>query len=131
MKDALPLSVVQSYQEPLQDTLPGTAFDMTRQRGTYAVAQAVATSKGCIAQPLACAEACHVTAYAILKAAELHKIQSWTGSILTDLQQQFSNKYEAIDFAFWVRTHLCITRRYQSWDPPAAPRTAVVAKWQL
>ena len=73
--DTLPLHVVQAYQRALEGiTLPETAFAMLRQRSPYAVADDVASISRYIAQPLACAEACYITAYAMLKSAELAKV---------------------------------------------------------
>ena len=75
VKDALPLHVIKPHQHPLEGiSLVDTGFAMLRQRSTYAVAQSVASSSGYIAQPLACAEACYMTGYAMLKSAHLYTV---------------------------------------------------------
>ena len=73
--DTLPLHVVQAYQCALEAmALRDTAFVVLRQRSPYAVADEVDSTSRCKVQPLACAEACYITAYAMLKSAELAKV---------------------------------------------------------
>ena len=81
--NTMPLHIVRAYQRALEGgTLPETAFGMLKQRSLYDVANEVASTSRYVAQPLASAEASYVTAYAMLKSAELPKVMivcSFTG----------------------------------------------------
>ena len=61
-----------------------------------------------MAHPAACAEACGVIAYAMLRCEELHQQQCWYRSRLTSLQCLLPVKYPSQDFKFWVK--------YGSWS---------------
>ena len=67
-----------------------------------------AAAEGLIVYPLASANACLVSAYAMEKCKELFGYQSFTGSILTSVQRSWVNAYPSTDFAFWVQ--------YGSWS---------------
>jgi len=89
--DVLSRRLVSAYRvtfvgEDLPPTCNGSILD--KARSFYVRACAVATDAKLIAWPLACAESCHVAAYATLKCEELYRQQSWQGSRLTALQRE-------------------------------------------
>ena len=103
IKDALPWKIIEAYQNAFEgQQLPDTGFKWTQAgQGQYAASLAVA-SAGYIAWPRACAEACYIAAYAMLKCASLYKRQCWDSSVLSPIQREFCNKYPQIDLHFWA-----------------------------
>ena len=116
VRDSLPWSLVSAYCDTFEgEELPATCNESLRDKARthYARACAVATGVKRIAWPVACAEACHVAAYATLKCEQLYLEQSWHRSMLTSVQREFkpsgsASLYPKIDFAFWVK--------YGSWS---------------
>ena len=93
VRDALPWSLVSAYCDTFEgEELPATCYESLRDKARthYARACAVATGVKRIAWPVACAEACHVAAYATLKCEQLYLEQSWHRSMLTSVQSSSS-----------------------------------------
>ena len=104
LRDALPWGLVTAYRDTFQgEILPATCNESIRNkaRSFYDRACEVATGARRIAWPVACAESCHVAAYATLKCEELFKQQCWHRSALTPVQREYQGQCPAMDFAFW------------------------------
>ena len=110
-KDALPWTLVEAYRRTFaRQKLPESAFACMAQgaHGPSWRARTVAVDSGYVAQPRACASACVVASYAMLKCEELFPKQCWYQSMLTAAQRVLPAKYPVEDFKFWDK--------YGSWS---------------
>ena len=108
LKNAVPKFAVEAYEKTFRrEPLPSTAWACL---GTHwrnwevsdTKADMVASSDKLVVFPKASADACLVSAYALLKGEEVFMRQSWAGSVLAPLQAVYQKKYGISDFQFWV-----------------------------
>ena len=109
IKDACQLESVDVYRQCLrQQTVCHSIAIFCRKKAAVETHNQVARRHAMIVWPLQSAQACIVSALAMLQCESIFQKQVFYGSQLSAVQQTWRNKYPKVDFDFWVK--------YGSWS---------------